>query len=93
MWKMSYGMTGIVTDIKSLALKEMPIYVVIAAGLAFVVLLFAMDSIVVPVLFLLNSYEDNKKRFPDDDERAMGHAIHYLGRVVFGSALVGCLRK
>lgn len=25
MWKMSYGMTGIVTDIKSLALKEMPL--------------------------------------------------------------------
>ncbi|MCI6006529.1 MAG: MMPL family transporter [Blautia sp.] len=124
------GMTGIVTDIKALALKEMPVYVVIAAGLAFVVLLFAMDSIVVPVLFLLsigiailynmgsnvflgeisyitqaltavlqlgvtmdysifllNSYEDNKKRFPGDDERAMGHAIANTFKSVVGSSV------
>ena len=26
-------------------------------------------------IFLLNSFEENKKRFPDDKERAMGHAI------------------
>ena len=124
------GMTGIVTDIKSLALKEMPIYVVIAAGLSFLVLLFAMDSIVVPILFLLsigiaiiynmgsnvflgeisyitqaltavlqlgvtmdysifllNSYEDNKKRFPGDDERAMGHAISNTFKSVVGSSV------
>ena len=48
------GMTGIVTDIKTLALKEMPVYVVIAGCLAFLILLFAMDSFVVPVLFLLS---------------------------------------
>ena len=47
------GMTGIVTDIKQIALKEMPIYVVIASCLSLVVLLLAMDSLVVPVLFLL----------------------------------------
>lgn len=46
------GMTGIVTDIKSLALKEMPVYVVIAASLSLLVLLLAMDSFVVPILFL-----------------------------------------
>ena len=46
-------MTGIVTDIKQIALKEMPIYVVIASCLSLVVLLLAMDSLVVPVLFLL----------------------------------------
>lgn len=48
------GMTGIITDIKSLAIKEMPAYVVIAAGLSLVVLILAMDSLVVPVLFLLS---------------------------------------
>ena len=47
------GMTGIVTDIKQIALKEMPIYVVIASCLSLIVLLLAMDSLVVPVLFLL----------------------------------------
>lgn len=45
------GMTGIVTDIKQIALKEMPIYVVIASCLSLIVLLLAMDSLVVPVLF------------------------------------------
>ena len=48
------GMTGIVTDIKQIALKEMPIYVVIASCLSLVVLLLAMDSLVIPVLFLLS---------------------------------------
>ncbi len=32
------GMTGVVTDIKNLALKELPVYVVIAALLSLVVL-------------------------------------------------------
>ena len=48
------GMSGVVTDIKNIALEEMPIYVVIAAGLSLLVLLLAMDSLVVPMLFLLS---------------------------------------
>ena len=48
------GMTGVVTDIKALALKEMPVYVVIAGALSLLVLFLAMDSLVVPVLFLLS---------------------------------------
>ena len=48
------GMTGVVADIKNLALKELPIYVVIAACLSLLVLLLAMDSLVIPVLFLLS---------------------------------------
>lgn len=124
------GMTGIVTDIKELALKEMPIYVVIAACLSLLVLLLAMDSLVVPVLFLacigiavlynlgsniflgeisyitkaltavlqlgvtmdysiflLNSYEENKKRFEGDRERAMAHAINATFKSVIGSSV------
>ena len=109
------GMTGIVTDIKQIALKEMPIYVVIASCLSLIVLLLAMDSLVMfrfcfcsalvlqsciifgsniflgqisyitqaltavlqlgvtmdYSIFLLNSYEENKKRFEGDKERAM----------------------
>ena len=48
------GMSGVVTDIKNIGLEEMPIYVVIAAGLSLLVLLLAMDSLVVPILFLLS---------------------------------------
>ena len=48
------GMSGVVTDIKNLALEEMPIYVVIAACLSLLVLLLAMDSLIIPVLFLLS---------------------------------------
>lgn len=48
------GMSGVVTDIKNLALEEMPIYVVVAACLCLLVLLLAMDSLVVPVLFLIS---------------------------------------
>ena len=48
------GMSGVVTAIKNLALEEMPIYVVIAACLSLLVLLLAMDSLVIPVLFLLS---------------------------------------
>lgn len=47
------GMSGVVTDIKDLALQEMPIYVTIAAILALIVLLFTMESLVTPVIFLL----------------------------------------
>lgn len=46
------GMSGIVTDIKNLALAEMPIYVTIAAVLALLVLFFTMDSLVTPAIFL-----------------------------------------
>lgn len=46
------GMSGVVTDIKNLALSEMPIYVVVAAVLALVILLLTMDSLVTPFIFL-----------------------------------------
>lgn len=48
------GMSGVVTDIKELAMSEMPVYVVIAAILSLVVLLIAMDSFVTPLIFLFN---------------------------------------
>ena len=48
------GMTGIVTDIKNLALEEMPAYVVIAALLCFIVLELFTDSFLVPLFFLLS---------------------------------------
>ncbi len=47
-------MTGIVTDIKNIAMKELPIYVVIAAVLSLVVLEITSGSFVVPILFLLS---------------------------------------
>lgn len=124
------GMTGVVTDIKDIALKELPVYVVIAAVLSLVVLELTSGSFVVPFLFLLsiglailynlgsniflgetsyitkaltavlqlgvtmdysifllNSYEENKKRFPDDRERAMGHAIANTFKSVAGSSV------
>lgn len=46
------GMSGVVTDIKNIALAEMPIYVVIAALLSLLVLMVAMDSFVTPFIFL-----------------------------------------
>lgn len=48
------GMAGVVTDIKNLAMAEMPIYVTIAALLSFLVLCLTMDSFFVPVLFLFS---------------------------------------
>lgn len=48
------GMAGIITDIKDVFLAEMPIYVAIAAIMCFVVLCLAMNSFLVPVLFLLS---------------------------------------
>ena len=47
------GMSGVVTDIKNLALAEMPIYVVVAAVLSLLILLLTMDSLVTPFIFLL----------------------------------------
>ena len=46
------GMSGIVTDIKNLALKEMPVYVLIASLLSMLVLMLTLESAFVPVLFL-----------------------------------------
>lgn len=46
------GMAGIVTDIKSLAMSEMPMYVVIAAVLSLIVLMLTTTSYVVPLIFL-----------------------------------------
>lgn len=46
------GMSGVVTDIKNLALKEMPVYVVIAAVLSLLILLLTTDSFVLPFIFL-----------------------------------------
>lgn len=46
------GMSGVVTDIKDLAMAEMPVYVTVAATLALIILLLTMDSIVTPFIFL-----------------------------------------
>lgn len=124
------GMTGIVTDIKNLALKELPAYVAIAAVLSFLVLELVSESFLVPVfflisigvsilynlgsnvflgeisyitkaltavlqlgvtmdysIFLLNSYEENKLRFPEDKNRAMGHAIANTFKSIVGSSI------
>ena len=48
------GMSAIVTDTRDLAEKETPLYVLIAVILSCIVLGITMDSIVVPVLFLLS---------------------------------------
>ncbi len=112
------GMTGIVTDIKNLCMQEIPIYVTIAAVLSLVVLIFATEYFLIPIIFLssiglailynlgsnfflgeisyvtqavtavlqlgvtmdysiflLNSFEENKKLYPEDKEKAMGEAI------------------
>ncbi|SET32610.1 efflux RND transporter permease subunit [[Clostridium] polysaccharolyticum] len=124
------GMSAVVTDIKGLFNQEMPIYVAIAAILSLIVLMLTMNSLLVPVLFLLsigiailynlgsniflgeisyitqaltailqlgvtmdysifllNSYEENKLRFPDDNQRAMSHAISNTFQSVAGSSV------
>ena len=100
------GMSGVVTDIKNLALQEMPIYVVIAAVLAIVFnlgsniflgeisyitqALAAVLQLAVTMdysIFLLESYEANKKRFPDDRKRAMAHAISNTFKSVSSSSV------
>ena len=124
------GMTGIVTDIKNISLKELRFYVVIATILSFLVLELTGTSFLVPVfflisigaailynlgsnvflgqisyitqaltavlqlgvtmdysIFLLNSYEENKRRFPGEKERAMGHAIANTFKSVVGSSV------
>ena len=112
------GMTGIVADIADLCMKELPVYVVIAAILSFLVLELTTESFIVPLfflmsigisivynlgsnvflgeisyvtqaltavmqlavtmdysIFLLESYETQKKKIPDDRYKAMGTAI------------------
>ena len=112
------GMSAIVTDIKSLALSEMPIYVIVAVILTLIILLITMDSFFTGFLFLggigmavvynmgsnifmgqisyltqavaavlqlgvtmdysiflLESYRENKEKYPGDKQRAMAHAI------------------
>lgn len=124
------GMSGIVNDIKDIALKELPVYVVIAAVLSFVVLELTTESFLVPVffllsigiailynlgsnyflgevsyitkaltavlqlgvtmdysIFLLNSFEENKRRFSNDKIAAMGYAIADTFRSIMGSSV------
>lgn len=38
-------------------------------------------------IFLVGSYRENKLRFPDDNERAMGHAIANTFRSIIGSSI------
>ncbi len=47
-------MTGVVADIKNVAMKEVPIYVVIAAILSFLVLEITGRSFLVPIFFLIS---------------------------------------
>ncbi len=124
------GMSGVVTDIKNLALQEMPVYVVVASVLSLIILLITMDSLVAPVIFLatigmsvvynlgsnfflgdvsyitqalaavlqlavtmdysiflLESYEANKQRYPGDKNRAMAHAIGNTFKSVSSSSV------
>ena len=124
------GMSAIVTDTKNLAESEVAIYVLIAVVLSCIVLALAMESYLIPFLFLasigiaivynmgtnifkgeisyitkalsavlqlgvtmdysiflLNSYEENKKRFPGEKDRAMGHAIANTFKSVAGSSV------
>lgn len=48
------GMSAIVTDTKELAESETPIYVVIAVILSSIVLAVTMESLIVPILFLIS---------------------------------------
>jgi hypothetical protein len=48
------GMSGIVTDIKDICMQELPVYVIIAAILSFIVLELTTNSFLVPVFFLLS---------------------------------------
>lgn len=124
------GMTGIVTDIKDLCMAELPVYVVIAAILSFLVLELTTESFAVPIffllsiglsilynlgsnlflgsisyvtqaltavlqlavtmdysIFLLESYEENKRHYPDGRNKAMGMAISATFRSVVGSSV------
>ena len=47
-------MTGVVTDIKNISLQELPIYIVIAVMMCFLVLELTSQSFLVPILFLFS---------------------------------------
>lgn len=124
------GMSAIVTDIKSLALNEMPIYVAVAVALTLVILLLTMDSFITSVLFLagigiavvynmgsnifmgeisyltqaiaailqlgvtmdysiflLESYRENKEKYPGDNIEAMSHAVANTLKSVTSSSI------
>ena len=48
------GMSAVVTDIRDLSDKEVPIYVVLAVILSLIVLSLTMDSFLIPIFFLLS---------------------------------------
>ena len=48
------GMSAVVTDIRNLSNKEVPIYVVLAVILSLIVLSLTMDSFLIPIFFLLS---------------------------------------
>lgn len=48
------GMSAVITDIKDLTNREVPVYVMIAVVLAIIVLSLTMDSAIVPFFFLLS---------------------------------------
>lgn len=48
------GMSAVVNDIKDLSDAETPVYVLIAVALATIILALAMDSLVIPIFFLLS---------------------------------------
>lgn len=124
------GMTAILSDLRDLADREVPIYVTIAVLLSLVVMQLLCDSFLVPFLFLadigfaiiynlgtnfmfgeisyitkavaavlqlgvtmdysiflLGSYREYKEKYPEDSERAMGHAIASTFRSVVGSSV------
>ena len=124
------GMTGIVTDIADLCMQELPIYVVIAAILSFIVLELTTESYLVPLffllsiglsilynlgsnfflgqisyvtqaltavlqlavtmdysIFLLETFEECKREYPDDRNEAMGVAISKTFTSVISSSI------
>lgn len=124
------GSTAVVNDLRHMADKEVPIYVLLAVVLCLTVMELTGNSFVTPFLFLISigyaviynlgtnfffgeisyitkaiaavlqlgvtmdysiflqhSYEENKKRFPDDRERAMGHAISNTFQSIVGSSV------
>lgn len=48
------GMSAVVTDIRDLSDKEVPVYVLLAVMLSLVVLSLTMDSFLIPIFFLLS---------------------------------------
>ena len=124
------GSTAVVNDLRHMADKEVPIYVLLAVVLCLIAMELTGNSFVTPFLFLISigyaviynmgtnfmfgeisyitkaiaavlqlgvtmdysiflqhSYEENKKRFPGDRERAMGHAISNTFESIIGSSV------